>query len=58
MGLSPSWVKPKTMKLMFAASPLSTQNSVVKAKTGLAWDQDNVSKWSDMSTKRTVVSVS
>ena len=34
MGLSPGWVKPKTIKLVFVASPLSTQHLGERAKTG------------------------
>ena len=32
-GLHPGWVKPKTLKLVFTASPLNTQYSGVRAKT-------------------------
>ena len=32
-GSNPGWVKPKTLKLVFAASPLSTQHEGVRAKT-------------------------
>ena len=46
-------VKPKTMKSVFSASPLSMQYQGVRAKT--AQHHDNVSEWSDMST---VISVS
>ena len=35
MGSSPGRVKPKTIKLVFVASPLSTQHSGETAKTGL-----------------------
>ena len=34
-GLKPVLVKPKTMKLVFVASPLSTQNKGVNTKSGL-----------------------
>ena len=34
MGLSPGWVKPKTIKWVFVAPPLSTQNYGGRAKTG------------------------
>ena len=33
-GLEPRWIKPKTMKLLCVASPLSTQHYGVRAKTG------------------------
>ena len=33
MGLSPDRVKPKTIKLVFVASPLSTQHEGERAKT-------------------------
>jgi hypothetical protein len=32
-GFEPGWVKPKTIKLVFVASPLSTQHKGVRAKT-------------------------
>jgi hypothetical protein len=31
---SPDWVKPKTIRLVFVASPLSTQHYGKRAKTG------------------------
>jgi len=34
VGSSPDRVKPKAMKLVFVASPLSTQHSGERAKTG------------------------
>ena len=34
MGSSPGWVKPKTMKWVFVAPPLSTQNYGERTKTG------------------------
>jgi len=34
MGSGPDQVKPKTLKLIFVASPLSTQHLGVRAKTG------------------------
>jgi len=34
VGLSPDQVKPKTIKLVFVASPLSTQDEGERAKTG------------------------
>ena len=34
MGLSPGRVKPKTMKLVFVASPLTMQHEGERAKTG------------------------
>jgi hypothetical protein len=42
VGLSSSQVKPKTMKLVFAALRC-------RIKYWLAWNQDNVSEWGDMS---------
>ena len=33
MGLSPGWVKPKTIKLIFLASSISTQHKGVRTKT-------------------------
>jgi len=33
-GFEPGWVKPKTIQLVFVASPLSTQNKGERAKTG------------------------
>jgi len=43
LGLSPSLVKPKTVKLVLAASQLSTQS-----KNWLARNLDNVSEWSEV----------
>ena len=40
-------VKPKTIKLVFAASALSMQS---KSKDWLNWNQDNVSEWNNIST--------
>ena len=45
MGSSPDRVKPRTLKLVFVASPLR-RNS----KDGLARNQDNVSEWGCLST--------
>jgi hypothetical protein len=39
--------KPKTITSVFAVTLLSTQHY-----TGLAQNQDNVSEWNDMSTRR------
>jgi hypothetical protein len=33
-GFEPGWVKPKTIKLVFVASPLSMQHKGERAKTG------------------------
>jgi len=33
-GFEPGWVKPKTIQLVFVASPLSTQHKGERAKTG------------------------
>ena len=43
--------KPKTIKLIFVASPLSIQPTALrrKSKDWLAWNLDNVSEWGDMS---------
>ena len=46
VGSSLSLVKPKSVILKFASSPLSTQYKVVRAKTGCL---GNVSEVSDMS---------
>ena len=35
MGSSNDWVNPKTIKLAFVASPISTQNLGERAKNGL-----------------------
>jgi hypothetical protein len=43
-GFEHGRVKPKTLKLVFGASPLR-RNS----KDCLAWNQDNVSEWDDVS---------
>jgi hypothetical protein len=39
MGSSLGHVKPKTIKLVFFASPLNTEHYAVKAKTGNSWGQ-------------------
>ena len=46
---NPYCVKPKTIKLVFVASPLSKRRM---NKDWLAWNQNNVSKWGDMSIYR------
>ena len=51
VGSSPDRVKPKTMKLIYVGSPLSTQHYEERAKTGLARNQNNVSEWNNMSTR-------
>ena len=48
----PRSVKPKTIKLVFVASPLKHAALRRKSKDWLALNQNNVSKWSDMSTCR------
>ena len=48
MGPIPYLVKPKTFKLVFAASPKRLQHEGVRAKI-VAWIQNNVTEWSDMS---------
>ena len=49
------WVKPKTCKI--STCSFSTKYTVLmsKSKNWLAWNQDNVSEWSNM---RTFVRVS
>ena len=47
VGLSPGRVKPKTIKLVFAASPLYVALRR-KSEDWLAPNQNNVSEWSDM----------
>ena len=49
-GFAPSRVKLKTIKLIFVASPLSTQHIRRKSKDWMAWNKDNVSEWGDVST--------
>jgi len=49
MGSSPLWVKPKTIKLVFAASPL-TKHVALRSKNKLSLNQYNLSEWSNMST--------
>jgi hypothetical protein len=48
----PRSVKPKTIKLIFVVSLLSTQHREKKNKDWLAQNQNNVSEWSDMSTRK------
>ena len=47
---SPGQVNPQTIKLVFAAPPLSTQHEG-ESNDWLAQNQDNVSEWSAMSTQ-------
>ena len=52
MGSSSNWVKPKTIKLVYVASPLSIE--LVLRRKGKDWlaeieNQDNVSEWGDTS---------
>ena len=47
--LSPAQVKTKTVKLVFVASKHTTLMS--KDKDWLAWNKDNLSEWSNMSTR-------
>ena len=51
MGSNSSRVKPKTMELVFC---FSAKHAALrsKSKEWLAWNRDNVSEWSDMSTRR------
>jgi hypothetical protein len=49
-GFKPGWVKPKTKKLVFVASPLSTQHKGERAKTG--WLEIKMSDGDDMSIRR------
>ena len=54
-GFKPDRVKPKTIKLVFVASPLSTAKHATlrrKSKDWLALNQDNVSKRGVMSFHR------
>ena len=46
-----SWVlfKPLTINFVFVAYPLTMHYCGERAKNGLAWNQNNVSEWSDMS---------
>jgi hypothetical protein len=44
---APVRVKPKTLRLLFAACPLRSKS---KYWLALAMNQDNVSEWSNMST--------
>ena len=46
-GFAPCLVKPMTIKLVFVASPINTKYY----KHWLARNQNNVSEWSDMSTR-------
>ena len=48
-GFESRSVKPKTIKLVFVASPLSTQHSGERTKTGWLGIRNNVSEWGDMS---------
>ena len=57
MGSSPGEVKPKTTKLVFVASPLSTQYYGERTKTGWLGIRIMCQSWSDIST-RGLVSVS
>ena len=43
------WFEPKTIQLVFVASPISIALRR-KSKDGLARNEDNVSEWGDMST--------
>jgi hypothetical protein len=53
MGSNPDWVKPKTKKLVFVASPLSTQHLGKRAKTG--WlGESTVSNFSAISWREQV----
>jgi len=47
----PSRVKPKTIRLACVASSISQQHHGVRAKTWLAGNQNNVSKWIYMSNR-------
>jgi hypothetical protein len=52
LGSTPGRVLPKIIKLVFVASLLSMQALTSKSKDWLARNQNNVSKWSDMSNSR------
>jgi hypothetical protein len=51
MSSIPDRVKPKTIKLIFVASLLSTV-LMSNNRDWLAWNQDSVSEWSDRSIHR------
>ena len=51
-GSSPGRAKPKKIKLVFVASPLFKHAALRRErKDWLALNQNNVSQWSDMSTR-------
>jgi hypothetical protein len=52
LGSTTGRVLPKIIKLVFVASLLSMQALTSKSKNWLARNQNNVSKWSDMSNSR------
>jgi hypothetical protein len=52
LGSTPGRVLPKIIKLVFVASLLSMHALTSKSKDWLARNQNNVSKWSDMSNSR------
>jgi len=45
VGSSTGRVKPKTITLVFVASPLQHSALRKRSKEWLAWNQDNVSEW-------------
>ena len=52
MGWSPGRIKSNTIKLVFVVSPLYKSTALRrKSKDWLARNQNNVSEWSDMSTR-------
>ena len=51
-SIFPLCVKPKTIKLVYSASQLNIHHLRSKSKNWLVLNQDNVSVWSDMSTRR------
>ena len=46
------WYRSNKIKLVFVTSQLSTQHKRRKSKDWMARNQDNVSKWGDMSIRR------
>ena len=51
IGSSPGWVKPKSMKLVCVCFTAEHAALRRKSKDWLALNQNNVSEWSEMSTR-------
>jgi hypothetical protein len=51
LGFEPPSGQTKTLKLVFAVFLVNTQHLGVRVKDCLARNQDNVSEWSNMSTR-------